>query len=67
MADAGYDITRLAFVLADLPVELLGRIRSDRVLRGPRTLRAARATGRPARHGPEFTLSAPGTWWAPTL
>ena len=66
VADAGYDITRLAFVLADLPVELLGRIRSDRVLRGPRTLRAARATGRPARHGPEFTLSAPDTWWAPT-
>jgi hypothetical protein len=28
VADAGYDITRLAFVLADLPVELLGRIRS---------------------------------------
>ena len=66
VADAGYDITRLAFVLADLPVELLGRIRSDRVLRGPRTLRAARATGRPPRHGPEFTLSAPDTWWAPT-
>ncbi len=62
VADAGYDITRLAFVLADLPVELLGRIRSDRVLRGPRTLRAARATGRPPRHGPEFTLSAPDTW-----
>jgi DDE superfamily endonuclease len=66
VADAGYDITRLAFVLADLPVELLGRIRSDRVLRGPRTLRAARATGRPPRHGPEFTLSNPDTWWAPT-
>ncbi len=65
VADSGYDITRLAFVLADLPVELLGRIRSDRVLRGPRTLRAAAATGRPRRHGPEFTLSAPDTWWAP--
>lgn len=66
VADSGYDITRLAFVLADLPVELLGRIRSDRVLRGPRTLRAAAATGRPRRHGPEFALSAPDTWWAPT-
>ena len=66
VADAGYDITRLAFVLTDLPVELLGRIRSDRVLRGPRTLRAVRTTGRPPRHGPEFTLSAPDTWWAPT-
>src|SRR5882757_7869282 len=29
--DAGYDVTRLAFLLADLPVELLGRLRSDRV------------------------------------
>ncbi|MEW2119906.1 transposase [Streptomyces sp. NPDC005474] len=30
--DAGYDVTLLAFVLGDLPVEVLGRIRSDRVL-----------------------------------
>lgn len=29
--DAGYDVTRLAFLLADLPVEVLGRLRSDRV------------------------------------
>jgi hypothetical protein len=36
VADAGYGITRLAFALADLPVELLGRIRSDRVLRRPK-------------------------------
>ncbi len=33
--DAGYDIPRLAYVLADLPVELLGRLRSDRVMRLP--------------------------------
>lgn len=66
VTDAGYDITRLAHVLADLPVEVLGRIRSDRVLRGPRTLRAAAGTGRPPRHGPEFALSAPDTWWDPT-
>ncbi len=65
VADAGYDITRLAHVLADLPVELLGRLRSDRVLRGPRTLRAATATGRPPRHGPDFALSNSGTWWTP--
>jgi hypothetical protein len=32
VADAGYDVTRLAFLLADLPVELLGRLRSGRVL-----------------------------------
>ncbi len=30
--DAGYDVTRLAWLLKDLPVELLGRLRSDRVL-----------------------------------
>ena len=30
--DAGYDVTRLAWLLADLPVELLGRLRSDRVM-----------------------------------
>jgi hypothetical protein len=31
----GYDVTRLAFLLADLPVELLGRLRSDRVMQLP--------------------------------
>jgi hypothetical protein len=30
--DSGYDVTRLAYVLADLPVELVGRLRSDRVM-----------------------------------
>jgi hypothetical protein len=65
VADAGYDITRLAHVLADRPVELVGRLRSDRVLRGPRALRAVGATGRPPRHGPDFALSDPQTWWAP--
>jgi hypothetical protein len=30
--DAGYDVTRLTFLLADLPVEVVGRVRSDRVL-----------------------------------
>ncbi len=37
--DTGYDVTRLAYVLADLPVELVGRLRSDRVMlrdAGPR-------------------------------
>src|SRR5512135_2389512 len=33
--DAGYDVTRLAFLLADLPVEVLGRLRSDRVMKLP--------------------------------
>jgi hypothetical protein len=59
--DAGYDVTRLAFLLADLPVVLLGRLRSDRVFRFPAPPRRPGATGRPPRHGPEFALSDPAT------
>lgn len=33
--DSGYDVSQLAFVLADLPVHLVGRLRSDRVMFGP--------------------------------
>ncbi|GGU50435.1 hypothetical protein GCM10010274_43950 [Streptomyces lavendofoliae] len=36
VSDAGYDVTRLAWVLRDLPVELVGRVRSDRVMRLPK-------------------------------
>ncbi|WP_433355673.1 NF041680 family putative transposase [Microtetraspora malaysiensis] len=63
--DAGYDVTRLAFVLADLPVQLLGRIRSDRVLRLPKPPRLPGTTGRPPKHGPEFALDKPATWPQP--
>lgn len=34
--DAGYDVVRLAFLLADLPVQLLARIRADRVFHARR-------------------------------
>ncbi|ABD10485.1 hypothetical protein ThrDRAFT_04690 [Frankia casuarinae] len=60
--DAGYDVTRLAFVLADLPVEVLGRIRSDRVLRLAKPPRQPGTNGRPPKHGPEFALDRPATW-----
>jgi hypothetical protein len=65
VADAGYDITRLAFVLADLPVILLGRLRSDRVLRLPAPARHPGTNGRPPKHGAEFALARPETWPAP--
>lgn len=55
--DAGYDVTRLVLLLADLPVELLGRLRSDRVFFFPPPPRAPSATGRPPKHGPEFALA----------
>ena len=46
--DAGYDVTRLAYLLADLPVELLGRLRSDRVMWLPAPPRQPGTNGRPA-------------------
>ena len=33
--DAGYDLTRLAWLLRDLPAEVTGRLRSDRVVYFP--------------------------------
>jgi hypothetical protein len=65
VADTGYDTARLAYVLADLPVLLLGRIRADRVLRLPKPARTPGGIGRPPRHGPEFRLDTPATWPQP--
>jgi DDE superfamily endonuclease len=65
--DAGYDVTRLAWLLADLPVELLGRLRSDRVMRLPAPPRQPGAHGRPRKHGGELALSDPATWPVPQI
>ncbi|HTQ88586.1 MAG TPA: NF041680 family putative transposase [Streptosporangiaceae bacterium] len=65
--DAGYDLTRLAFLLDGLPLEILGRLRSDRVMYFPAPPRAPRATGRPSRHGAPLRLSDPATWPDPAV
>ena len=65
--DAGYDVTRLAWLLADLPVELLGRLRSDRVMWLPVPPRQPGTMGRPRKHGGELALSDPATWPAPQV
>jgi DDE superfamily endonuclease len=65
VTDAGYDVTRLAFVLADLPIEVVGRIRSDRVMLRPAPPRRSGATGRPRKHGGVFALADPDSWQAP--
>jgi hypothetical protein len=65
--DAGYDVTRLAFLLADLPADLLGRVRSDRVFRFPAPPRAPGTNGRPPKHGPELALSEPATHPEPQI
>jgi len=65
--DAGYDVTRLAFLLADLPAQVLGRLRSDRVMQLPAPPRQPHAQGRPRKHGGELALSDPATWPAPQV
>ena len=68
VCDSGYDVTRLAFVLADLPVHLIGRIRADRVMLAatpPRPVDGPGPMGRPRRHGAVMALADPDTWPAP--
>src|SRR5208282_3903709 len=59
--DAGYDMTRLSFLLADLPAEVLGRLRSDRVMQLPAPPRRPGTMGRPRKHGGQLALSDPAT------
>jgi hypothetical protein len=66
--DAGYDITRLAFLLTGLPVQLLGRLRCDRVLYFPAPPgRRDGRPGRPPRHGREFRLAEETAWPSPAV
>ena len=61
--DSGYELARLAFLLADLPVVVLGRMRSDRVLCFPAP--PPGRTGRPPRHGAEFRFAEQQSWPTP--
>jgi len=65
--DAGYDVSRLAYLLADLPVEVLGRIRADRVLRLPAPARRPGDIGRPPKHGGELRLADSRSWPDPQI
>jgi hypothetical protein len=57
--DAGYDVTRLAWLLRDLPVDLVGRLRSDRVLYLAAPDPVPGQVGRAARHGRVLDLDEP--------
>ena len=61
-AGAGYDAPRLAWLLRDLPVQVLARMRSDRVLRRAVAPRSPGTNGRPPRHGGEFIFGDPSSW-----
>src|SRR5205814_3790095 len=68
VADAGYDGPRLAWLLRDLPVQVLARMRADRVLRraAPPWVPHPRA-GRPPRHGGEFIFGDRASWGEPDV
>jgi hypothetical protein len=65
IGDSGYDGPRLAFLLADLPVRIMVRLRSDRVLRFPAPPRQPGVRGRGIRHGARFEFTNPQTWPTP--
>jgi hypothetical protein len=65
--DAGYEPARLAWLLGDLPVQVLGRLSTNRVLRQPPPPRQPGQMGRPVRHGPEFKLADQATHHAPEV
>jgi hypothetical protein len=65
IGDTGYDGPRLAFLLADLPVQVLVRMRSDRVLAFPAPARQPGTRGRSTRHGARFEFKDPMSWPTP--
>ncbi|MFJ7775715.1 NF041680 family putative transposase [Streptomyces yangpuensis] len=70
--DAGYDAPRMAYLLDGLPVEVLGRMRSDRVMRRPapslkQYAEAYPRGGRYPKHGKEFRFAKPETWGEPDV
>jgi hypothetical protein len=65
--DAGYDVTRLAWLLADLPLVLCARLRSNRVFYGAPPPKVPGLGGRPREHGDPVRFDDPKTWAAPPV
>ncbi len=68
--DAGYDLARLAWLLDDLPAEITGRLRCDRVMyfpAPPLPARPASTGGRRPRHGHKLDFSDRLTWPDPAV
>jgi hypothetical protein len=61
-ADAGYNASRLAHLLRDLPVVLAVRVRADRSWRRAPAPEPPGMPGRPRRHGPRLQCADPATW-----
>jgi DDE superfamily endonuclease len=64
--DAGYDSAQLSLDLAEVPVAVLVRLRSDRCFYADPLSPPLGKTGRPRRHGAKFAFADPTTWPTPT-
>jgi hypothetical protein len=64
--DGGYDSAQLTLDLADLPIVVLVRLRSDRCFYADPPPRPPGAIGRPRRHGAKFSCADLATWSDPT-
>jgi len=65
--DSGYNPARLAWLLRDLPVTLVARVRSNQVFYRPAPARERPLPGRPPRHGEPVSCADPATWHGPAL
>jgi hypothetical protein len=65
--DAGYDLVRLAWLLADLPLVLCGRLRSNRVFWRAPEPRPAGTGGTSRVHGAPLRLADEATWAGPSV
>jgi DDE superfamily endonuclease len=65
--DAGYDVTRLAWLLADLPIVVCARLRCTRVFYRVPAPKPPGMGGRPREHGTALRFADPVTWAGPAL
>jgi hypothetical protein len=64
--DAGYDVVRLAWLLADLPLVLCARLRSDRVFYRVPAPKPPGMGGPARQHGEPVRFADPVTWHGPS-
>jgi hypothetical protein len=65
--DCGYDVVRLAWLLAGLPLVLCARLRSDRVFYRVPFPKPPGMGGPPRQHGDPVRFADPATWDGPAL
>ena len=65
--DAGYDVIRLAWLLADLPLVLCARLRRTRVFYGAPPPKPPGRPGRPREHGTAVRCDDEATWAGPPV